>query len=58
MISGIDIVINSNVCTTDYQSNVARFIKLKHKNPSNVYNIMDENNDIDYNKNATLINSF
>jgi hypothetical protein len=48
MIIGIDILINSNVCVTDYQSNVSRFIKLAHKTPENVYNIMDPLNDIDY----------
>ena len=52
MIIGIDILANSNVCVTDYQSNVSRFIKLIHKHPENVYNIMDPTNDIDYSKTA------
>jgi hypothetical protein len=52
MIIGIDILSNSNVCVTDYQSNVSRFIKLTHKSPENVYNIMDPTNDIDYFKTA------
>jgi hypothetical protein len=52
MIIGIDILINSNVCITDYQSNVSRFIKLSHKRPENVYNIMDPIHDIDYFKTA------
>jgi len=50
MIIGIDIVKNSDYCILDYQSNVSRFIKLFHNNPKNVINIMDVNNDIDYNK--------
>jgi len=50
MIVGIDLVIHSNICITDYQSNVSRFIKLAHDHPKNVYNIDDLNNDIDYDK--------
>jgi hypothetical protein len=50
MISGIDIVLNSKYCITDYQSNVSRFIKLSHTNPNNVINVLDSDNDIDYNK--------
>lgn len=48
MIVGVDIVCNSNICVTDYQSNVARFIKLNHNNSENVYDIY--NSSIDYNK--------
>ena len=48
LLIGIDLVINSNICITDYQSNVSRFIKLAHINPNNVYDIT--NIDIDYNK--------
>jgi len=58
MIIGIDILANSNVCVTDYQSNVSRFIKLKHKHPENVYNIMDPTNDIDYFKSAFPAHGF
>jgi hypothetical protein len=50
MICGIDIVLNSNICITDYSSNVSRFIKLAHKNSNNVYDIFSPNTDIDYNK--------
>ncbi len=49
MISGIDIVLHSKYCITDYQSNVARFIKLAHQNSNNVINVMDPDNDINYN---------
>jgi len=57
MIIGLDIVFNSNICVTEYQSNVSRFIKLAHKNFDNVYNIMDPNNDIDINKKICLAHS-
>jgi hypothetical protein len=50
MIIGIDIVIHSNICICDIQSNVSRFIKLHHKNPKNVYDILNQNYDHDYNK--------
>lgn len=50
MIVGVDIVINSNICITDFQSNVSRFIKLAHNNPKNVYNVLNINEDIDYTK--------
>jgi len=50
MIIGIDIVANSNICICDYQSNVSRFIKLFHKNSDNVFDVMNENTNIDYNK--------
>ena len=50
MIMGIDICCNSNICICDYQSNVSRFIKLFHTNPNNVYDIINSDNDIDYNK--------
>jgi hypothetical protein len=58
MIIGIDIVKNSDYCILDYQSNVSRFIKLFHNNPNNVINIMDVNNDIDYNKKICPGNGF
>jgi hypothetical protein len=50
MLIGVDIVCNSNICITDYQSNVSRFIKLFHRNPSNVYDISNPEKDIDYEK--------
>jgi len=49
LISGIDIILNSNVCITDYQSNVSRFIKLAHKNSNNVFDIAVDN-EINYSK--------
>jgi hypothetical protein len=49
MIVGIDLCLHSNICVTDYQSNVARFIKLAHSKPINVYNILHPDKDIDYN---------
>jgi hypothetical protein len=51
MIIGIDIINHSNICICDMQSNVARFIKLSHKNPDNVYDIINPDYQIDYNKN-------
>ena len=50
MIIGIDVCSKSNICICDYQSNVSRFIKLIHINPNNVYDIINPNKDIDYNK--------
>lgn len=50
MIVGVDIASKSNVCITDYQSNVARFIKLYHTNSSNVYDVNNPDTDIDYEK--------
>ena len=50
MIIGIDILIHSNICITDYQSNVARFIKLKHSTPEKVYDVNSPDKDIDYTK--------
>jgi hypothetical protein len=50
MIIGIDICSKSNICICDYQSNVSRFIKLFHINPNNVYDILNPEKDIDYNK--------
>ena len=58
MIIGIDIIANSNICICDYQSNVARFIKLFHKNSDNVFDVMNENTDIDYNKKVCPSYSF
>ena len=50
MIIGIDMVLNSSLVITDYSSNVARFIKIKHKNSDCVYDIQSKTNYIDYNK--------
>jgi hypothetical protein len=50
MIIGLDIIKYSNICITEYSSNVSRFIKLFHNNPDNVYNILNHSQDIDYNK--------
>lgn len=50
MLAGIDLVCKSNICILDYESNVGRFIKLFHTNPTNVINILDPVNDIDYKK--------
>lgn len=48
MISGIDIVLKSNYCILDYQSNVSRFIKLAHPIYDNVIDI--EGYDLDLKK--------
>lgn len=50
MIIGLDIVLNSSLVITEYSSNVSRFIKLKHKNIDNVYDINTKTNIIDLNK--------
>jgi hypothetical protein len=50
MLIGVDIVCKSNICVTDYQSNVSRFIKLFHNNSSNVYDVNSPDVDIDYEK--------
>jgi hypothetical protein len=56
MIIGIDILINSNLCISDYQSNVGRFIKLAHTNPDNVYDVLNTN--VDFNKKICPAYSF
>jgi len=43
MLIGIDIVLNSNNCVIDYESNVSRFIKIAHNNPENVFDINNKN---------------
>ena len=58
MIIGIDIVLNSNICVTDFQSNISRFIKLAHKKPENIYDIQNLNNQINYNTNICPSISF
>jgi hypothetical protein len=57
MIIGIDIVIKSNICILDLQSNVSRFIKLSHNNPENVYDILNPDYQTNYNKIITPWNS-
>ena len=54
MIIGIDIVLSSNIVVTDYSSNVARFIKLKHKNSDSVYDFISKTNRLDFNKISCL----
>ena len=49
IITGVDILANSNICICDYDSNVSRFVKLFYKNPENVYDINYPDIDIDYN---------
>jgi len=39
MLIGLDIVLNSKYCITDYQSNVSRFIKLAHPYYNNVFDV-------------------
>jgi len=39
MLIGIDIVLYSNTCVLDYESNISRFIKISHSNPNNVFDI-------------------
>lgn len=52
MITGIDIVLHSNICICDYSSNVSRFIKLAHINSDHVYNLLSPDTDI--NMNSTM----
>jgi hypothetical protein len=58
MIIGIDLLINSNICVLDYQSNVSRFVKLAHNNINNVYDIITKTNNIDINKKICPAYSF
>ena len=44
LICGVDIIINSNICVCHSESNVSRFIKIAHKTPENVYDIISQNN--------------
>jgi hypothetical protein len=48
MLTGIDILLHSDICVLDYQSNVSRFIKLAHDNINNVYDV--NNTYVDLNK--------
>jgi hypothetical protein len=50
LLTGVDIVLHSDICITDYNSNVGRFIKYAHKNPQNVINVNNPNIDINYHK--------
>jgi len=50
MLIGIDIVNHSNICILDLQSNVSRYIKLSHNNSDNVFDIINPNYKIDYDK--------
>jgi len=43
LLTETDITCNSNYCITDYQSNVARYIKLSHINFDNVFDIEEHN---------------
>lgn len=54
----VDILINSNICVLDYQSNISRFVKLAHNNSENVYDILNPNSDIDYEKKVCPAYSF
>lgn len=47
MIVGIELVLQSNICICDFQSNVSRFIKLAHPYPDNVIDVMDPNRVLD-----------
>jgi hypothetical protein len=46
MLIGINILLESEYCILDYQSNVSRFIKLSHKNINSVYDVNEFNVDI------------
>ena len=48
-ITGVDILLRSNICICDYQSNVSRFIKLAHQQFDNVFNVLEPNKNIDLN---------
>jgi hypothetical protein len=58
LLIGVDILLHSNLCITDYQSNVARFIKLAHNNPNNVFDIINPNTKLDNNKVIMPAHSF
>jgi hypothetical protein len=49
LLIGVDILLHSNICVCDYQSNVSRFIKLAHQNFDNVFNVLNPNQNIDLN---------
>jgi hypothetical protein len=56
MLIGIDIVLNSNICILDFESNVSRFIKLAHRNHNNVFDI--NNKLINFNQISFPANNF
>ena len=58
ILAGVDIVCQSHTCILDYKSNVARFIKLFHKNPEQVFNVLNPDIEIDYNKKICPAYSF
>lgn len=58
LITGIDIIRYSNICVTDYQSNVGRFMKLSHHKPENVFDVISKSNELDYNKKICPVYSF
>ena len=47
MLIGIDFLLKSKVCVTDYLSNVTRFIKFAHPNIDAVYDILRRTNKLD-----------
>ena len=49
MIIGIDIVLHSNICITDFQSNATRFIKLAHLHNSNIFSVLNPTREVDLN---------
>ena len=50
MLNGIDIVLHSNICVLDNQSNVSRFINITHDNINNVFDIRFPNEIYDMNR--------
>lgn len=50
MIIGVDIVLHSNICILDNQSNVSRFISIAHDNITNVFDIRYPDSNYDMNK--------
>lgn len=45
MLIGIELVCQSKICVTDYQSNVSRFIKLRHQSFYHVFDVQKKNID-------------
>jgi len=58
IIVGLDIILNSEICVLDYQSNVSRFIKLAHKKYENVFDITEIDVDLNKKKCPALVDSF
>ena len=50
MLVGIDIVLHSNICILDGQSNVSRFICITHDYPENVFDFRFPNDHFDMNR--------